>query len=74
MRELIVKAMKLDRDYAMSTWRIARNMRAKTPQVRRELLRMEREGLVCRLPYSAVNNTIWRLTSLPPNDQIQRAP
>lgn len=66
-RERVIEAMQLDGDYRVSTWRIARRMNKPTAAVRRELLRMERDGFVCREPVSAVNNTIWRLLPLPPN-------
>jgi hypothetical protein len=54
--------MKKDRDDVMATWRIALKMRVATPRVRRELMRMERDGIVCRVhAWSSVNNIVWKL-------------
>lgn len=70
MREQIIMELEsLDR--VDSTWRIARRLNVETKVVRRELKRMERDGIVDRAPYSTANNTIWRL--LPPNDELSRA-
>ena len=63
MRTQVIEAMKKDRDDAMATWRIALNMRIATRRVRRELERMERDGVVCRVrAWSSVNNIVWKLT------------
>lgn len=67
MRNQVIDAMQLDGDYRVSTGRIARRMHKPTAAVRRELLRMERAGLVYRDPVSPVNNTIWRLLPMLPN-------
>lgn len=65
MRERVIEAMQLDGDGIAATWRISRYMNKPTGIVRRELLRMEKDGIVERHCYSTVNNTVWQL--LPSN-------
>ena len=68
MRDWIIREIQ-SADGCDATWRIARRMRLAATQVRRELLRMERDGLVERTPHSTANNIVWRL--LPANAGIE---
>lgn len=61
LRGQILQVLLASHDYAMATWRIARMLDAPSGAIRRELRRMEAEGLVRVIPqWSTVNNLIWK--------------
>lgn len=53
------------------TWLLALKVRAPTAQIRRQLVRLERQGRVARVPrYSSVNDIYWQPLPEPPKEGV----